>query len=54
MSYLRPKVLVALTYNNEDLAEVYLKKLEDELGYKHLHLETLCEEELAKGTPIGK
>ena len=50
MSFLKPKVLVALTYNNEDLAEVYLNKLETELGFKHLHLETLCEEELAKGT----
>jgi len=54
MQFLRPKVMVALTYNNEDLAETYLEKLEKELGYKHLHLETLCEEELAKGTPQGK
>ncbi|CAD8140791.1 unnamed protein product [Paramecium octaurelia] len=54
MSFLKPKVLVALTYNNEELAEVYLSKLETELGFKHLHLETLCEEELAKGTPQGK
>ncbi|CAD8057877.1 unnamed protein product [Paramecium sonneborni] len=54
MNLLRPKVFVALTYNNEELAEVYLNKLETQLEYKHLHLENLCEDELAKGTPLGK
>ncbi|CAK66611.1 unnamed protein product (macronuclear) [Paramecium tetraurelia] len=54
MTQLRPKVFVALTYNNEELAEIYLNKLETQLEYIHLHLETLCENELAKRTQLGK
>lgn len=39
MGILRPKILAALTYNNEELAEVYLERLEKELGYVHLNVE---------------
>jgi len=46
--------MVAFTYNNEDLADSYMEKLEKELKYIHLHVETLCEEEYAKNTPLGK
>lgn len=49
----RPKVLVSLSYNNPDLAESYLRRLEREEGYLTLNVEQLCEEEVQRGTSLG-
>ena len=46
MKFIQPTVLVAFTYNNPDLADNYLEKLNKELGYVNLHVETLLEDEL--------
>ena len=39
LDHLRPKVYVALTYNNQELADNYISQLEIEDGFVHLQVE---------------
>lgn len=50
LNLIRPKVLVAFTYNNQDLADSYIQRLEKELGFINLHVEQIIEEEVQRGT----
>lgn len=42
----KPQVIVALPYNNTDLADKYIIRLEKELGYIHVAVDHLCDEEI--------
>lgn len=53
IALLRPQVLATLTYNNEELAEDFMKAMEKDLRFVRLDVETLCEDEVQRATPLG-
>ena len=48
MSLIRPKVLVAIDQSNLEITEDYLMKLQSELGFIHLNVEQIFENEVQR------
>ena len=54
LNLLRPQVFVAFIFNNQPLAESYIDELEGKLEYINIHLEDVVQDEVERGSPLGK